>query len=177
MAGVVDLEDEERLEAGGGERLMDMEEGNQDDQEEEFDYNNSNIGGSALEITNENSQGSFVDFEEKVPPLRIKLPSESPSESPLDSETKSSFRLGSISSKSMQESSVGAHKREVANVDSEEDDEADDQLEIIDENTIGKGEDDPIIGMIVNESSEDAHGEKGGDRFADKDDLEETLHD
>ena len=77
----------------------------------------------------------------------------------------------------MQESSIGAHKREVANVDSEEDDEADDQLEIIDENTIGEGEDDPMIGMIVNESSEDAHGEKGGDRFADKDDLEETLHD
>merc|ERR1719370_266367 len=152
MAGVVDLEDEERLEAGGGERLIDMEEGNQEDQEEEYDYNNSNIGGSAVEITNENSQGSLVDYEEKVPPLRIKLPSESPSKSPLDAETEPNLH---------QESSVGAYKREDANVDSEEDDEADDQLEIIDENTIGEGEGESMMGVIVNESSEDALGEKG----------------
>ena len=168
MAGVVDLEDEERSEAGGGERLIDVEEGNQEDQEEEYDYNNSNIGGSAVDITNENSQGSFVDFEEKVPPLRIKLPSESPSKSPLDAETEPNLH---------QESSVGAYKREDVNVDSEEDDEADDQLEIIDENTIGEGEGESMMGVIVNEASEDALGEKGGDRLADKDDLEETLHD
>ena len=174
MAGVVDLEDEERLEAGGGVRVeVDMGEGDEEDHEEEFDYNNSNIVGSPLEITNENSQGSFVDFEEKVPPLRIKLPSESASKSPLDAETK--LPLGSTTSKLMQESSIGAHKREVANVDSEDDDEADDQLEIIDENTIGKGEDEPMLGVIVNESTE--HGEKGEDRLADKDDLEEILHD
>lgn len=173
MAGVVDLEDEERLEAGG--RLIGMEEGNQKEEEDEgFDYNNS----SAVEITNENSQGSFIDFEEKVPPLRIKLPSDSASKSPSNAETKSNLPAGLPSSKSMQESSIGAHEKELANVvDSEEDDEADDQLEIIDENTIGKGEDEPLIGVIVNESSEDAHGEKGGDRLADKDDLEETLHD
>ena len=173
MAGVVDLEDEETLEAGG--RLMDMEEDSQKEEEEDgFDYNNS----SAVEITNENSQGSFVDFEEKVPPLRIKLPSESPSKSQLNSEMKSNLPLGSPSSKSEQVSSISAHKMELANVDSEEDDEADDQLEIIDENTIGEGEDEPMIGVIVNESSDDVHGEnKGGDRLADKDDLEETLHD
>merc|ERR1712181_13968 len=156
---------------GGGERMieMDLEEGNQgdDDNEEEeedgFDYNNSDVGGSAVDINNENSQGSFVDFEEKVPPLRIKLPSESSIKSPVNAE---------ISSISKPEPFIDASKRDVTNVDSEEDDEADDQLEIIDENTIGKGEEEeeePIIGVIINESSEDAQ-RKGDDRLADKDD-------
>ena len=187
MAGVVDLDEEERLEAGEGERMidmersteMDLEEGNQDEEEEEegVDYNNGYIGSSDVDINNENSQGSFVDFEEKVPPLRIKLPSESPSKPPLDAETSSYQPLLSDSSKSMQKSSIDVHKREVTDIDSEEDDEADDQLEIIDENTIGQGEEgEPMIGVIINESSGDAQA-KGGDRLADKDDLEETLHD
>ena len=176
MAGVVDLEEEERLEAGGGSmiemersEMVDLEEENQDEEEEEegVDYNNGDIGGSAVDINNENSQGSFVDFEEKVPPLRIKLPSESPIKSPVDAE---------ISSNSKPEPFTDASKREVANVDSEEDDEADDQLEIIDENTIGQGEGEPMIGVIINESSEDART-NGEDRLADKDDLEETLLD
>merc|ERR1719391_1430594 len=159
--------------------VMDLEEGNQDEEEEEegVDYNNGYIGSSDVDINNENSQGSFVDFEEKVPPLRIKLPSESPSKPPLDAETSSYQPLLSDSSKSMKESSIDVHKREVPDVDSEEDDEADDQLEIIDENTIGQGEEgEPMIGVIINESSGDAQA-KGGDRLADKDDLEETLHD
>merc|ERR1719430_1894660 len=148
--------------------VMDLEEANQDGEEVEgVDYNNGYIGSSDVDFNNENSQGSFVDFEEKVPPLRIKLPSESPSKLPLNAETEPNLH---------QESSVGAYNREDANVDSEEDDEADDQLEIIDENTIGEGEGESMMGVIVNESSEDALGEKGGDRLADKDDLEETLH-
>merc|ERR1719234_1921865 len=133
---------------------MDFEEGIQDDDNEEeedrFDYNNSDVGGSAVDINNENSQGSFVDFEEKVPPLRIKLPSESSIKSPVNAD---------ISSNSKPEPFIDASKRDVANVDSEEDDEADDQLEIIDENTIGQGdeeEEEPMIGVIINESSEDA---------------------
>merc|ERR1719391_1117031 len=151
--------------------VMDLEEGNQDEEEEEegVDYNNGYIGSSDVDINNENSQGSFVDFEEKVPPLRIKLPSESSSKPPLDAETSSYQPLLSDSSKSMQKSSTDVH--------SEEDDEADDQLEIIDENTIGQGEEgEPMIGVIINESSGDAQA-KGGDRLADKDDLEESLHD
>jgi len=173
MAGVVDLDEEERLEAGGERMIgMDFEEGNQDDDDEEedgFDYNNSDVGGSAVDINNENSQGSFVDFEEKVPPLRIKLPSESSIKSPVNAD---------ISCNSKPEPFIDAPKRDVANVDSEEDDEVDDQLEIIDENTIGKGEEEeePMIGVIINESSEDAQ-RKGEDRLADKDDLEETLLD
>ena len=157
---------------------MDLEEANQDGEEVEgVDYNNGYIGSSDVDFNNENSQGSFVDFEEKVPPLRIKLPSESPIKSPLDAETSSYLPLESVSSKSMQEPSIDVHKREVADVDSEEDDGADDQLEIIDENTIGQGEEgEPMIGVIVNESGKDAY-EKGADRLADKDDLEETLHD
>ena len=188
MAGVVDLDEEERLDAGGvgmvdleeeesmqQSEMVDLEEGNQDDEEEEeVDYNNSNAEGLSVDISNENSQEKFEDFEEKVPPLRIKLPTEAASKSPLAA-------LDSTSNKLKPELTIGAHKVLVGNLDSEEDDEADDQLEIIDENTIGRGEEDlsSPIGVIINESNEDAEGslENGGDRLADKDDLEEILHD
>ena len=190
MAGVVDLDEEERLDAGGvgmgdleeeesmqQSEMVDLEEGNQDDdeeEEEEVDYNNGNTEGLSVDISNENSQEKFEDFEEKVPPLRIKLPTEVASKSPLAA-------LDSTSNKLKPELTIGAHKVLVGNLDSEEDDEADDQLEIIDENTIGRGEEDlsSPIGVIINESNEDAEGslENGGDRLADKDDLEEILHD
>ena len=192
MAGVVDLDEEERLDAGGvgmvdleeeesmqQSEMVDLEEGNQDDdeeeeEEEEVDYNNSNAEGLSVDISNENSQEKFEDFEEKVPPLRIKLPTEAASKSPVAA-------LDSTSNKLKPELTIGAHKVLVGNLDSEEDDEADDQLEIIDENTIGRGEEDlsSPIGVIINESNEDAEGslENGGDRLADKDDLEEILHD
>ena len=68
-------------------------------------------------------------------------------------------------------------------LDSEEDEKVDDQLEIIDENTINEEEEgdpaDAPIGIIINESSEDGQGINDvvmvGDQLADKDDLEETL--
>ena len=185
MAGVVNLDEEERLEAEGEQleehenvqyrsQVVDLEDSNPGYEEEGADQNNS-YGTTAVEASaedNDNSQESFVDFEEKVPPLRIKLPS------PSSTTTSSNVPPDSTSGPSLDKTEVRASV-----LDSEEDEEVDDQLEIIDENTINEEEegdpDDAPIGIIINESSEDGQGINDvvmvGDQLADKDDLEETL--
>merc|ERR550534_3216164 len=151
-------------------QVVDLEDSNPGYEEEEADLNNSYVEGSAED--NDNSQESFVDFEEKVPPLRIKLPS------PSSTTTSPNVPPDSTSGPSLDKNEVRASV-----LDSEEDEEVDDQLEIIDENTINEEEEgdpaDAPIGIIINESSEDGQGINDvvmvGDQLADKDDLEETL--
>merc|ERR1719189_2959021 len=111
---MVDLEEEESMQQS---EMVDLEEGNDDDEEEEeVDYNNSNAEGLSVDISNENSQEKFEDFEEKVPPLRIKLPTEAASKSPLAA-------LDSANSNKLKpELTIGSHKGLVGNLDSEEDD-------------------------------------------------------